>query len=92
VDFADNIRRVREVLRRVDADNATSRVVSLKNASAKEIAAALQGLAGTGGGGQGGGVPGGGAGLSVVAVDSANSVIIRGDATSVARLAAIAAD
>ncbi len=91
VDFADNIRRIREVLRRVDADNASTRVVGLKNASAKEIAAALQGLTTGAPGGQGGGTPGG-VGTTVTAVDSSNSVIIRGDAASVARLVSVAQD
>lgn len=89
VDFADNIRRIREVLRRVDSDNASTRVVALKNASAKEIAAALQGLSGGAQGGQG--VPGS-VGTSVTAVDSSNSVIIRGDPSSVARLVSVAQD
>ncbi|MBI0474473.1 type II secretion system protein GspD [Sphingomonas sp. MA1305] len=94
VDFADNIRRIREVLRRVDADTATTRVIALKNASSKEIAAALQGLSGAATGGQGGagGTGQGAVGTSVVSVDSSNSVIIRGDASTVARLAAVAAD
>ncbi|WP_425423994.1 type II secretion system secretin GspD [Sphingomonas taxi] len=92
VDFGDNIRRIREVLRRVDADNASTRVVALKNASAKEIAAALQGLATGAPGGQGGGGAQGGVGTSVTAVDSSNSVIIRGDANSVARLVQVAQD
>ena len=35
VDFADNIRRVREVLRRLDTDSAATRVVALQNASAQ---------------------------------------------------------
>ncbi len=91
VDFADNIRRIREVLRRVDADNASTRVVALKNASAKEIAAALQGLTTGAPGGQGGGGPGG-VGTTVTAVDSSNSVIIRGDAASVSRLVSVAQD
>ncbi|MCP3734491.1 type II secretion system secretin GspD [Sphingomonas sp. RP10(2022)] len=91
VDFGDNIRRIREVLRRVDSDNASTRVVGLKNASAKEIAAALQGLAGGAAGGQGGGTPGG-VGTTVTAVDSSNSVVIRGDAASVSRLVAVAQD
>ena len=91
VDFADNIRRIREVLRRVDSDNASTRVVALKNASAKEIAAALQGLATGAPGGQSGGAAGG-VGTSVTAVDSSNSVIIRGDANSVARLVSVAQD
>ena len=91
VDFADNIRRIREVLRRVDSDNAATRVVALKNASAKEIAAALQGLTTGAPGGQGGGTASG-VGTTVTAVDSSNSVIIRGDANSVARLVAVAQD
>jgi len=95
VDFADNIRRIREVLRRIDTDTSSTRVVALKNASAKEIATALQGLIGTGtGGGQGG--QGGGAGsgpsASVVAVEGSNAVALRGDPTTVARFAQVAAD
>jgi general secretion pathway protein D len=95
VDFADNVRRVREVLRRIDTDNAATRVIALKNASAKEIAAALQGLLGGGAaptGGQGGAAAAGGTTASVVAIDSANSVALRGDPQTVARLSAIALD
>ena len=89
VDFADNVRRIREVLRRIDSDTASARVVSLKNASAKEIAAALQGL--LGGSAQGGAATGGPT-ATVVAIDSANAIAIRGDAATVSRLAAIALD
>ncbi|QCB43386.1 type II secretion system protein GspD [Sphingomonas sp. PAMC26645] len=95
VDFADNIRRIREVLRRIDTDTSSTRVVALKNASAKEIATALQGLIGAGtGGGQGGQGGGAGAGpsASVVAVEGSNAVALRGDPTTVARLAQVAAD
>ncbi|MEG3172618.1 type II secretion system secretin GspD [Sphingomonas sp. ZB1N12] len=95
VDFADNIRRIREVLRRIDTDTSSTRVVALKNASAKEIATALQGLIGTGtGGGQGGQGGGGASGpsASVVAVEGSNAVALRGDPTTVARLAQVAAD
>lgn len=92
VDFADNIRRIREVVRRIDADNASTRVIALRNAGAREIAAALQTLAGGGGGaGQGGAAPGG-TGVSVVAIDSSNSIALRGDPSSVARFAQIAQD
>ncbi len=91
VDFADNIRRVREVLRQIDADTSSTRVVALKNAGAREIATALQALTGQGGGGGAGGA-GAPASVSVVAVASSNSVAIRGDANSVARLAAVAED
>ncbi|GHH08329.1 type II secretion system protein GspD [Sphingomonas glacialis] len=93
VDFADNVRRVREVLRRIDTDNASTRIIALKNAGAREIATALQALAGQSAGGAGGAAPAGaGTSVSVVAVNSSNSVAIRGDATSVARLAAVAED
>ncbi len=94
VDFADNIRRIREVLRRIDTDGAATRVVALKNANAKEIATALQGLAGSATGTAGGGAAAGsnGSGVSVVAVESSNAVALRGDPAAVARLAQVAAD
>jgi len=90
VDFADNVRRVREVLRRLDTDGAATRVVALQNANAKEIATALTSLIGNGG--PAGGPGSGTASASVVAVESSNSVAIRGDATTVARLTAMAQD
>lgn len=94
VDFTDNIRRVREVIRRIDTDNASTRVIALKNANAKEIAAALTGLSGGGGAAGGGGGAGaaGGAAVSVIAIESSNSVALRGDAATVANLSRIAAD
>ncbi|HEX8384327.1 MAG TPA: type II secretion system secretin GspD [Sphingomonas sp.] len=88
VDFADNIRRIREVLRRVDTDNASTRVVTLQNAGAAEIATALQALGQAGGQGSAPGAQS----ASVVAIESANSIALRGDAPTVARLAAIAAE
>jgi general secretion pathway protein D len=90
VDFADNVRRVREVVRQIDTDNASTRVIALKNAGAREIATALTALIGSGG--QAGGQGGTGASVSVVAVTSSNSIALRGDAPSVARLAAVAQD
>nr|WP_241656545.1 type II secretion system secretin GspD [Sphingomonas oligophenolica] len=93
VDFADNIRRIRQVLARIDNDSAATRVVTLKNANAREIAAALSGLGASSapaGGAQGAAASGPGA--SVVAVESSNSIVIRGDAPSVARLAQVALD
>jgi len=90
VDFADNVRRVREVIRRIDTDNASTRVISLKNAGAREIATALQALVGQGAGQ--GGATGASQGASVVAVVGSNSVALRGDPSTVARLAAVAED
>ncbi|MBA3878368.1 MAG: type II secretion system protein GspD [Sphingobium sp.] len=86
VDFADNVRRIREVLSRIDADSASTRIVALKNAGAREIATALTALAGNGQ------ASGGVQGVSVVAVNSSNAVALRGDAATVARLAEVAAD
>lgn len=77
-DFADTIARVRQVLARIDVDTGSTRVVGLDNAGAREIAAALAAL-----------VP---QGVSVVPVDSSNSLLLRGDAGTVARLAEIAVD
>lgn len=79
-DYADNIRRIREVIRRLDSDVAATRVIALRNAGAREIATSLQSLAGSDGR------------LTVVAVDSSNSIALRGDPASVARFAALAAD
>ena len=83
-DYADNIRRIRDLIRQIDRDSAATQIVTLDNAGAREIAVALQGLAGQGGG-EGGRSP-----LSVVAIDSSNAIALRGDATSVARFAAMA--
>lgn len=92
VDFADNVRRIREVLRGIDTDHATTRVIALKNAGSREIAAALQSLVGTGGGGGQGNAASAGPGVSVVSVDSSNSVVLHGDPAMVARLASVAAE
>lgn len=84
-DYADNIARIRQVLARVDADGSSTGVVALKNAGAREIATSLQALL-TGGG------EGAVASATVVAIDSSNSIAIRGDAATVARLSAMARD
>jgi general secretion pathway protein D len=81
-DFADNIRRIRELVRRIDNDNVLTRVIPLKNAGAREIATSLAALAGAGGASP----------VSVVAIDSSNSIALRGDAPTVGRFAEIIAD
>ncbi len=83
-DYADNIRRIRELVRQIDRDSAATQIVTLDNAGAREIATALQGLAGQGGG------DGGRSPVSVAAIDSSNAIALRGDPTSVARFAAMA--
>ncbi|MGQ0661350.1 type II secretion system secretin GspD [Sphingosinicella sp.] len=79
-DFADNVRRIRQVLSQIDVavDTSSTRVVGLNNAGAREIATALAELAPDG--------------VSVVPVDSSNAIALRGDAAAVAQLASIAAD
>jgi general secretion pathway protein D len=82
-DYADNIFRIRRVLAQVDTDGSSTALVPLKNAGAREIAQSLQALVAGGGEGQ----P---ATATVVAIDSSNSVALRGDAATVQRLSAMA--
>lgn len=91
-DFADNVRRVREVLRQIDRDNASTEVVALQNAGAREIAAALTTLVPPPAGGGGEGTVATGAPATVVPIDSSNSIVLRGDPGTVARLAEVARD
>ena len=69
-DYADNIGRIRQLLSRLDRANEATQVVPLRNASPREIAQTLTGLAGTN--------AQGGPTATVVAVDSANAVALRG--------------
>ncbi|MBJ7527723.1 MAG: type II secretion system protein GspD, partial [Sphingomonadaceae bacterium] len=83
-DYADNIRRIRDLIRQIDRDSAATQIVTLEYAGAREIATALQGLAGQGGG-EGARAP-----VSIAAIDSSNAIALRGDPTSVARFAEMA--
>ena len=87
-DYADNIRRIRSLLGRIDSEGASTELIALKNAGAREIASSLQQLAS---GGQSGG-EGARNAISVVAIDSSNSLALRGDSGTVSRFAAIARD
>jgi len=84
-DFADNIRRIRALAASIDRDSTTSQIVTLKNAGAREIAAALQAL-----------VPSAGEGaqspVAIVPIDSSNAIALRGDQALVARFVAMAND
>jgi len=75
-DFADNVARVRQVLARIDVDSGVTRILGLDNAGAREIAAALAELAPEG--------------VSVVPIDSSNTLAFRGDGAAVARLIEVA--
>lgn len=87
-DYADNVARIRQVIARVDRDSAATQVVTLRNAGAREIATSLQALVAGGGTGENA-AP---SAATVVPIDSSNAVAIRGDANTVARLAAMARD
>ncbi|MBK7162860.1 MAG: type II secretion system secretin GspD [Sphingomonadales bacterium] len=84
-DYADNIRRIRDLVRQIDRDSAATQIVALDNAGAREIASALQGLAGQGVAGEGARPP-----VTVVPVDSSNAIALRGDPSSVSRFASMA--
>lgn len=81
-DFADNVARIRQVLRSIDRDTSTSRIVALRNAGAREIATSLNAL-------MEGSSPTGRA-ATIVPIDSSNAIALRGDGATVARLAAMA--
>jgi general secretion pathway protein D len=80
-DYADNIRRMRDLLQRIDRDTVATKLLPLRNAGAREVATSLQTLMG-----------GAEAKTSVVAIDSSNSIALRGDAAAVSRLTQIAKD
>jgi general secretion pathway protein D len=84
VDYADNIRRIRSLVGEIDRDSAASTIITLKNAGAREIATSLQALAAQGGG-EGLRAP-----VTVVPIDSSNSIALRGDPGAVARFAQMA--
>jgi general secretion pathway protein D len=81
-DFADNVRRIRQLVAQIDKDNAATQLVTLDNAGAREIAVALQQLVPARQGAQA---------VSVVPIDSSNSIALRGDPATLARLTALAA-
>lgn len=83
VDYVDNLRRIRQLLASLEGDGSSTQTVLLEHAGAREIATALSSL-----------VPADGAGgrslATVVAVDGASAVLLRGDRSTVNKLAALA--
>ena len=75
-DYADNLRRLREVLAQIDRNRSSIETVTLRNSSARDVA----GTVGTLFGGKAGGAP-----VSVLPVDSSNSIVVRGEPATVAR-------
>jgi len=79
-DFADNLVRIRSLIGRIDVDRTGFEVVTLQNSSAREIAAVLQSVLAPPGGQPGQGM------VSVTPVESSNSIVLRGDPASMARI------
>jgi len=77
-DFADNLARIRALVSRIDVDRSAYEVVTLENASAREIAGVLQQVMAAPGGGQGM--------VAVTPVESSNSLVLRGDGEALARV------
>lgn len=79
-DFADNLVRIRGLIARIDLDRTGFEVITLRNSSAREIAAVLQTVLAPPGGQPGQGM------VSVTPVDSSNSLVLRGDPSALARI------
>ena len=85
VDAATNLARIRDIIRELDQDHDVIETIALDNISATELARILGNLLKTSTG-EDGGV----AGLSVVAVEGNNSLLVRGAPDAAKRLARIA--
>ena len=84
VDYADNVRRIRALLSEIDrATIDSTQSIALDHAGAREIAEALNQLIPAAG-------EGGTALATVVAVDSSNTLLLRGDPGTLTRLIGIA--
>lgn len=81
VDYAGNMERIRRVLRDIDADLQITRIVSLENTGAEEMADMLVRLRGASGG-----EDGGDAAFSALPMTSSNTLVLRGADDVIARL------
>src|SRR5690606_26600259 len=79
-DYADNLRRIRGLIAQIDTDRASIDTVTLRNSSAREIAATVNQLFGMGGG------EGGNAAMSILPVPSSNSIVVRGSPEVIQRV------
>lgn len=86
-DYADNVRRIRDLIKRIDGDAAVTQVINLKNATAREIATSLQALISGGQSQQNARTA-----ITITAIESSNAIAMRGDRSSVERFAALARD
>lgn len=82
-DYTDNLKRIFELVERIDRDSAGIDTVALRNTSARELANTLSELFGTG-------ADKAAAPLSVLPVDSSNSLLLRGNPALVQRASKLA--
>ena len=85
-DYPANLRRIRDLVARLDQDSSTVETVSLRNSSARELADVVTKVMGAAGDQDGGQY------FSIIPVQGSNSLILRGNAASVARVAAMVRD
>lgn len=87
-DYADNLRRIRGLLAQIDQDRGITETVTLKSSSAREIAGVLNDLLKAPGADPAArnGV------VSIVVVESSNSIILRGEAEAIRPLLAMVED
>jgi len=83
-DYADNLRRIRALIAQIDNPNASIDTVTLRNSAAREIAATVGALFAPGTDGAHN------AALSILPVESSNSIVVRGDPTQVQRVVQMA--
>ena len=84
-DFADNVRRLTNLVGELDRDTDRIEVLTLQNSRASVLATALRDIVGMGGEGDKSF-----AAASFTAVDASNSLVMRGPAETVARLKEVA--
>lgn len=77
-DYADNLRRIRGLIAQIDQNRSTIDTVTLRNSSAREIATTVKALFT--------GADGGSTVLSILPVESSNSIVVRGDPTLIQRV------
>ena len=85
-DFADNLARVRALIARIDVDRTDIVVITLENSSAREIAAVLDEVLAPVGGQAGQGL------VKVTAVESSNSIVLRGEPAALTRVQSLIFD
>ena len=84
VDYASNIGKVRELISQLDEDQTLTQTIALKNVPASEMAQILNTLQG--------GDTGIGADFTVVASETSNSIILRGDELAITRAVSVATE